>query len=509
METNAYKNLAGDPLDDGYEWYAVLPAVWEAYGQIIMFPQRIAQDQDRLMNVMATNLQITKDWKKARPAADKIYVKVFRLDDQNYNAGQVEDFTKKINHPIVTWQGGSGLSIPNDGNCSSVETLASNGETYIVLSADNNWTAMISGVRTSGKQYTYRYWIQEMGYQAGGVDYFDPDEKFNPKYAVASGTEVQFNNTKPTGGPAIILGRKGTNHLKVSNTVQDTSITVQKKWMEDGEESHNWPTGIASVQVGLMRKVEGDAEFTDVTEGGAIVQRSITDGTDAVFDGLPLYEGGKPITYGVRELGVTLTDGSKVSVSGMSLTITGEHAASWSVENGEVSAENIAVVTNSKVKTDINIQKTKDDMTTALTGAEFKVEKLTGSDPESDADYTVVEGYGTLAVNAEGAAPITGLTDGTYRLTEMKAPAGYIAISEKIRFTVSNGNVQYTNVEGGLVKYEKAAGAAAGTFTVGNKSGSLLPETGGSGTLAYTLAGFALILLAAFLLIRKTRKNRS
>lgn len=508
VETNAYKNLAGDPLDDGYEWYAVLPAVWEAYGQIIMFPQRIAQDQDRLMNVMATNLQITKDWKEARPAADKIYVKVFRLDDQNYNAGQVEDFTEKINHPIVTWQGGSGLSIPNDGNCSAVETLTSNGETYIVLSADNNWTTMITGVRTSGKTHTYRYWIQEMGYQVGGVDYFDPDTQFNPKYAIVSGTEASYSN-KPTGGPAIILGRKGTNHLKVSNTVQDTSITVQKKWMEDGEESHNWPTGIASVQVGLMRKVEGDAEFTDVTEGGAIVQGSITDGTDAVFDGLPLYEGDKPITYGVRELGVTLTDGSEVSVSGMSLTITGEHAASWSVVNGEVSEENIAVVTNSKVKTDIHIQKTKDDMTSALTGAEFKLEKLTGSDPESDADYTVVEGYGTLAVNADGAAPITGLTDGTYRLTETKAPAGYIAISEKIRFTVSNGNVQYTNVEGGLVKYEKAAGAAAGTFTVGNKSGSLLPETGSSGTLAYTLAGFALILLAAFLLIRKTRKNRS
>ena len=113
----------------------------------------------------------------------------------------------------------------------------------------------------------------------------------------------------------------------------------------------------------------------------------------------------------------------------------------------------------------------------------------------------------TIAVGEEGEetgrATVSGLTDGTYRLAEIKAPAGYIPLGMPIIFIVRNGAVEFDNTE--YVTYS----LDDRTFTIGNKAGLPLPTTGGSGTLAYTLGGMALILLAGMLLLIKKRKNRA
>ena len=100
----------------------------------------------------------------------------------------------------------------------------------------------------------------------------------------------------------------------------------------------------------------------------------------------------------------------------------------------------------------------------------------------------------------KGKATISGLTDGDYRLKETKAPSGYIPLGGNIDFTVTDGAVTFTDTD--AVTYS----AEDQTFTVGNKAGLALPTTGGSGTLAYTAGGLALILLAAVLLMIRKRK---
>ena len=94
-----------------------------------------------------------------------------------------------------------------------------------------------------------------------------------------------------------------------------------------------------------------------------------------------------------------------------------------------------------------------------------------------------------------------GLTDGTYTLRETKAPPGYTPLGTPVGFTVQDGAVHFTNTE--HVTYD----AHTATFTVENKTGLVLPGTGGPGTQAYTAGGLAMILLAGLLLIRRRRKN--
>ena len=278
LETGAYKDLQETPLDNGYSWSAVPPAVWEADGQIIMFPQRIGQDQDRLMNLMSTNLQVTKEWIGA-PQADKIYVKIFRLDDNNFNEGQVRDYTNLINQPLVTWDGGILTDIPDDGDSASIETI--NGEQYLVLSAANGWTDLISSVRTSGQNQPFRYWIREMGYHDASGDHWTDAEinEFEPEYSIVSGTEQIYQN-KTTGGPAIVLGREGANHLKVKNTSQYGAVNVVKEVSQVSESSAAGKTFTFAV---VLTPPDGTVlNRNDITASGGIIQDYVSDGSDTV-----------------------------------------------------------------------------------------------------------------------------------------------------------------------------------------------------------------------------------
>ena len=93
-----------------------------------------------------------------------------------------------------------------------------------------------------------------------------------------------------------------------------------------------------------------------------------------------------------------------------------------------------------------------------------------------------------------------GLTDGSYTLEEIKAPAGYIALGMPAGFRVRNGEVIFSDT--GHVTYD----ADTATFTVRNRPGLALPSTGGEGTTLYTAGGLGMILLAMVLLLVRRKK---
>ena len=612
LETGAYKDLQGTPLDDGYEWRAVPPAVWEADGQIIMFPQRIAQDQDRLMNLMATNLRVTKAWIGA-PQADKIYVKIFRLDDNNFNEGAIQDYTNMLNKPLVTWEGGTLNDIPDDGDSASVETI--NGEQYLVLSAENGWTDLISSVRTSGRSQAYRYWIQEMGYHDASGDHWNEAEiaEFEPEYSIVSGTEQVYQN-KRTGGPAIVLGAEGSNHLKVTNTSQYggiqvikqgpevsadaaanktftfvviltppagtalvrqdmtvsggtlanytetstgaevtltvqgpgtvtfsgipfgtvyevtetevpgwkqegdpvysdetertvsktdteldtvtvtnteiTSASMEKVWKKNGE-TIDWPDEVSAITVGLYRSTEG-GETEPVTNGEGNPLR-LSFGKDAseterTFYELPVYDTqGQRIVYSIRELNV-----NDEAVTNDSVTCDGK---TWQVTASDPDVNGKTIITNSR--TEIHILKVDTKNNEPLTGAVFRLEKRNGTTWEVLNNEITV---GTEGDNV-GRATVEIAEDGEYRLSETKAPPGYIPLGKPAVFTVENGAVSFENT--GFITYDEDTA----TFTIQNKEGLALPSTGGTGTQAYMAGGLALMLLAGLALLVRRRKK--
>ena len=169
--------------------------------------------------------------------------------------------------------------------------------------------------------------------------------------------------------------------------------------------------------------------------------------------------------------------------------------------------------TNRLNRIDIDIIKVDDsDVPVPLSGAEFKLEKYKGTDGSGNDEYEEVAAYSTnIIVGSEGSekgkAHLRNLSDGTYRLREMKAPDGYTLLSMPLIFTVEGGAVTVPGDDNTTYIYTQKTDSTPDTYTIRNTPAARLPATGGTGTLIYTVTGALLILLAGVLLAVRKRKN--
>ena len=105
-----------------------------------------------------------------------------------------------------------------------------------------------------------------------------------------------------------------------------------------------------------------------------------------------------------------------------------------------------------------------------------------------------------LTSDDEGRFEITGLEYGTYKLEEIKAPADYAKLSGDVEFTVSKGS--YTTI--GDIDYNlklKDGETQTKAQKIENKKVSI-PQTGGIGTVIFTVVGISL-MAGAFIAMRK------
>lgn len=169
--------------------------------------------------------------------------------------------------------------------------------------------------------------------------------------------------------------------------------------------------------------------------------------------------------------------------------------------------------------------KNYDDTATRLAGAEFTLAHKDGSaisfvqvsagSATANAVYRVAKagetGTTTITTPANGKVVFEGLKNGEYTLTETKAPAGYNKLASAIGVKVNGQNngtdttnatvtITYNNDNGN--DYNQTA--SNGVIPVQNKSGAILPGTGGMGTIAFTVIGVLVIALGvAWTLKRK------
>ena len=111
---------------------------------------------------------------------------------------------------------------------------------------------------------------------------------------------------------------------------------------------------------------------------------------------------------------------------------------------------------------------------------------------------------------------VCGLDEGTYWLVETDAPAGYNAIGAiKVKISaeynqetgeLTSHTIKYT-MPGEGQQEQEATHLTNHTITVINKAGTLLPETGGMGTVIFTVVGVAVIAGGAAWYVSRRRSS--
>ena len=146
-----------------------------------------------------------------------------------------------------------------------------------------------------------------------------------------------------------------------------------------------------------------------------------------------------------------------------------------------------------------------------LAGAKFTLKKEGSSDAislisiatpsEKQGDFyrvavTGEKGNSTVTTGNTGKFTIQGLDAGTYYLTETQQPAGYNKLKDPIKIKID---------EAGVIKVVTDKEDEVTEVKVLNKTGSILPSTGGMGTTLFYIFGAILVIGSGVVLITKKR----
>lgn len=95
---------------------------------------------------------------------------------------------------------------------------------------------------------------------------------------------------------------------------------------------------------------------------------------------------------------------------------------------------------------------------------------------------------------------VNGLAAGTYYLVETEAPAGYNKLTASIKVVITKAGDEWTISKDGTEEKDKI-------IDVENSTGSMLPSTGGMGTIAFTVVAALLVLGVAVSFIRDRKRE--
>lgn len=161
----------------------------------------------------------------------------------------------------------------------------------------------------------------------------------------------------------------------------------------------------------------------------------------------------------------------------------------------------------------------------ALDGAKFILYREVSTNSETDYEYAVMDNKGkiqdwvtgeehatVLTSPADGKLTMSGLANGTYYLKETEAPQGYNPLENDIEIMITAANWTTSGTPSAKIEYKTSTAEGAsfaeaenGTVKVENKTGTVLPSTGGIGTTIFYIVGGGLMVAAAILLITKKR----
>ena len=155
----------------------------------------------------------------------------------------------------------------------------------------------------------------------------------------------------------------------------------------------------------------------------------------------------------------------------------------------------------------IDIVKT-DSQNTLIDGAEFRIYDA-ATDGNEVAGVLMDDGFTYRRARADetgvsikvknGQVRVVGFDNGTYYLEETVAPSGYNKLTARQKFIIADGNLDAVFNDG-------IFSTGSGVHVV-NKTGSMLPETGGMGTTLFVTIGAMMVMAAGVLLVTKKRMS--
>lgn len=150
-----------------------------------------------------------------------------------------------------------------------------------------------------------------------------------------------------------------------------------------------------------------------------------------------------------------------------------------------------------------------DSQNTLIDGAEFKIyDAATGGNEVAvvlmDDGVTYrrarADETGIPIIVKNGQVRVVGFDNGTYYLEETVAPDGYNKLTARQKFIISDGNLDAVYNDG-------IFSTGSGVHVV-NKTGSMLPETGGMGTYIFAIAGAVIMIGTGVVLFSRKRMSQ-
>lgn len=146
---------------------------------------------------------------------------------------------------------------------------------------------------------------------------------------------------------------------------------------------------------------------------------------------------------------------------------------------------------------------------TKLEGAKFVLKNNEGKYYKYDANAKAVTWVADKSAATEvttddkGVARFDGLQAGTYRLEETVAPAGYNQLTKDITIVLNKDGS--ATIDGDASTPEADRSLTAG---VANSTGTMLPETGGIGTVIFVALGALAVICAGVFLVTNKRMSK-
>ena len=321
---------------------------------------------------------------------------------------------------------------------------------------------------------------------------------------------ITVNGTSVDGDKACVnIGEDTTPGVQVvfTNTARKPiTIDVEKTWKDAKGDLPE------SIWIKLQRRHKdstNDKDWKDVQGTAVELKKDNDTGTwTHTFPGMDAYDIIGPTYYEYRVVESDAKTGDYKADGTLKLgdyNYKVDSAAQTITE--EVNSVSL-ILTNTQVPPVYELAITKQGLdengkTEPLNGVEFKLEKLN----DNGVDTTFNDGKGSMTGTTEsvdgnaGKCSFKKLSEGSYRLTELKTVDGYNLLAAPIEFTLQKDECRINNtVQEKMVTGNPAEGYTV-SLTINNRKGFTLPHTGADAPSLWLLIGLPLLVAGLLVLV--------